>query len=165
MEFLAEDIAAVEPSDQQLTAYLAANPKRFRTEDRLSFQHVFLSANRRGEALDADAKEVAASLVGVKTPINMAELGDPFLLGAVFGQMSESDIARAFGDAFGKQLAAADVGQWQGPIRSSFGAHFVFVDERTKGSLPPLASVREDVRREWLNARRIEVEEKLYSTL
>src|SRR4051794_34183909 len=165
MEFLAEDIAAVEPSDEQLTAYLAANPKRFRTEDRLTFQHVFLSSTRRGEGLDADATEVAASLVGVKTPIDMAALGDPFLLGAAFRQMSESDIARTFGGAFAKQLAAADVGQWQGPMRSSFGAHFVFVDERTRGSLPPLAAVREEVQREWLNARRIEVEEKLYSTL
>ena len=53
----------------------------------------------------------------------------------------------------------------KGPIPSSFGAHFVFVDERAKGSLPPLDTVREAVQREWLNARRIEAEQKLYRTL
>ena len=38
MEFLAEDMAAADPSDEQLAAYLASNAERFRTEDRLTFQ-------------------------------------------------------------------------------------------------------------------------------
>ena len=59
MEFLAEDMAAAEPSDEQLAAYLASNPERFRTEDRLTFHQVFLSATRRGSALDGDAKQIA----------------------------------------------------------------------------------------------------------
>ena len=79
--------------------------------------------------------------------------------------MSQSDVARLFGEGFAKQLSAVKPGRWQGPIPSSFGAHFAFVDERTKGSLPALDTVREAVQREWLNARRIEAEEKLYRTL
>ena len=59
MEFLAEDMAAAEPSDEQLAAYLASNPERFRTEDRLTFHQVFLSATRRGSALDGDAEQIA----------------------------------------------------------------------------------------------------------
>ena len=47
----------------------------------------------------------------------------------------------------------------------AFGAHFIFVDERAKGRLPPLDTVREAVQREWLNARRIEAENELYRTL
>jgi hypothetical protein len=43
--------------------------------------------------------------------------------------------------------------------------HFVLVEKRVKGSLPPLDTVRETVRQEWLNARRIEAEDKLYRTL
>ena len=41
MEFLAEEISAPEPTDEQLAAFLAANPERFRTEDRLTFRQVF----------------------------------------------------------------------------------------------------------------------------
>jgi parvulin-like peptidyl-prolyl isomerase len=44
--------------------------------------------------------------------------------------------ARTFGDAFAKQLAAAEVGERQAPIGSSFGVHFVFIDERKMGSRP-----------------------------
>ena len=165
MEFLAEDMAAAEPSDEQLAAYLAANPERFRTEDRLTFHHVFLSATRRGSALDGDAKQIAETLIRTSAPVDTAAIGDPFLLGTEFREMSQSDVARTFGEGFAKQLSAAEPGRWQGPIPSSFGVHLVFVDERTKGNLPPLDTVREAVQREWLNARRIEAEQKLYRTL
>jgi parvulin-like peptidyl-prolyl cis-trans isomerase-like protein len=165
MEFLAEDMAAAEPSDEQLAAYLASNPERFRTEDRLTFHHVFLSAARRGSALKADTKQIAETLVRTSAPADTATIGDPFLLGEEFREMSQSDVARTFGEGFAKQLSAVEPGRWQGPIPSSFGAHFVFVNERTRGNLPPLDTVREAVQRKWLNARRIEAEQKLYRTL
>jgi hypothetical protein len=165
MEFLAEDMAAAEPSDEELAAYLAANPEPFRTEDRLTFRQIFLSATRRGNALDGDAREIAKTLAGTSAPVDQAAIGDPFLLGEEFREMSQGEVARTFGEGFAKQLSAAEPGRWQGPIPSSFGAHFVFVDERAKGSLPPLDAVREAVQREWLNARRIEAEQKLYRTL
>jgi hypothetical protein len=165
MEFLAEDIAVADPSDDQLAAYLASNPERFRSEDRLTFQHVFLSASRRGSALHEDAKQIAATLVSANDTADAAAIGDPFLLGETFRQMPQSDVARTFGEGFARQLATAELGRWQGPVVSSFGAHFIFVDERTEGSLPSLETVREAVQREWLNARRIEADARLYRTL
>ncbi len=165
MEFLAEDLAAAEPSDDELAAYLASNPDRFRTEDRLTFHQIFLSATRRGRALDGDAEQIAETLARPSAPADMAAIGDPFLLGEEFNEMPQSDVARTFGEVFAKQVFAVEPGRWQGPIPSSFGVHFVFVDERGKGRLPPLDAVREAVQREWLNARRIEAEQKLYRTL
>jgi hypothetical protein len=165
MEFLAEDMADAEPSEGQLAAHLASNPEQFRTEDRLTFHQVFLSATRRGSALHDDARQIADTLIRTSALEDTATLGDPFLLGDEFREMSQSDIARTFGEGFGKRLSAIAPGRWQGPIPTSFGLHFVLVDERTKGSLPPLDSVREAVQREWLNARRIEAEQKLYRTL
>jgi len=165
MEFLAEDMAAAEPSDEQLGAYLASNPERFRTEDRLTFRHVFLSATRRGSALDDDARQIADAVTRTSATAGTATIGDPFLLGDEFGEMAQSDVARTFGDGFAKQLSVAAPGRWQGPIQSSFGVHFVFVDKRTTGTLPPLDTVREAVRQEWLNARRIEAQQTLYRTL
>jgi PPIC-type PPIASE domain len=165
MEFLAEDMAAAEPSDEELGVYLASNAERFLTEDRLTFHHVFLSATRRGSALDGDAQQIADTLARTSASAHTATIGDPFLLGEEFRELSQSDVARMFGEGFAKQLSAVEPGRWQGPIPSSFGVHLVFVDERTKGNLPPLDIVREAVQREWLNARRIEAEEKLYRTL
>ena len=165
MEFLAEDMAAADATEEQLAAYLASNSERFRTDDRLTFHHVFLSASRRGSALEGDARKIAATLVGTNGTAEAAVIGDPFLLGETFRQMPQRDIARTFGEGFATQLAAVEAGRWQGPIPSSFGVHFVLIDERTQGGLPPLSTIREAVQREWLNARRIEAESKLYRTL
>jgi hypothetical protein len=165
MEFLGEDMAAAEPSDEQLGAYLASNPDRFRTEDRLTFRHVFLSATRRGSALDDDARQIADTVTRTSATADTATIGDPFLLGDEFGEMAQSDVARTFGEGFAKQLSDAAPGRWQGPIQSSFGVHFVFVDKRATGTVPPLDTVREAVRQEWLNARRIEAQQTLYRTL
>ncbi len=165
MEFLAEDMAAAEPSDEQLAAYLAANPERFRTDDRLTFHHIFLSATRRGSALDADAQQMAETLGRASAQVDTAEVGDTFLLGDAFREMSRGEVASTFGEGFAEKLSVMAPGHWQGPIASSFGAHFVFVDDRVKGSLPPLATVRDAVRREWQNAHQVEAEQKLYQSL
>ena len=165
MEFLAEDMAAVEPSEQQLAAYLASHSERFRIQERLTFHHVFLSKSRRGSAIENDVKQVSNALVRIPGAEDAAALGDPFLLGEDFRSLSQSDVARTFGEDFAKQLSAVEQGRWQGPIRSSFGLHFVFVDERAPANLPPLDAVRQAVHKEWLNDRRLEAEQTLYRKL
>jgi hypothetical protein len=165
MEFLAEDSAAVEATEEQLAAYLASNPERFRIEDGFTFQHVFLSATRRGGALADDAKQIADGLARTTATADAAAIGDPFLLGEEFRAMPQREVARTFGEGFAQKLSAVEPGTWQGPIPSSFGVHFVFINERTKGGIPSLVSVRDAVQREWQNARRVEAEQKLYRML
>lgn len=165
MEFLAEDMSAPEPSEQQLAAYLRANPERFKTEDRLTFHQVFLSATRRGRAIDDDSKQVVDAMARSDAAVDATVLGDPFLLGEEFHAVSQNDVTRMFGESFAKRISVMEQGRWQGPIASSFGQHFVYISERMPGSLPPLDAVREAVRREWSNARRLEAEQKLYGSL
>jgi hypothetical protein len=165
MEFLAEDLSVPEPSDEQLAVYLGSNPERFRAEDQLTFQQVFLSGTRRASTIDRDSKQVASILSRVDGTVDATGLGDPFLLGEVFRDVSLSKVTSIFGESFAKQISAIEKGHWQGPISSGFGQHFVFISERISGNLPPLDDVRPAVRREWANARRLEVEQKLYASL
>jgi parvulin-like peptidyl-prolyl cis-trans isomerase-like protein len=165
MEFLAEDMTPAEPSEEELAAYLASHPDRFRTEERLTFHHVFLSASRRGDAMENDAKQLANALALGGAAESVASLGDPFLLGEEFRSLSHNDVARTFGEDFAKQISIVEQGRWHGPIPSGFGLHFVFVDERTPGNLPPLDAVRQAVQKEWLHDRRLEAEQTLYRKL
>jgi hypothetical protein len=165
MEFLAEEIAAPEPTEEQLAAFLASNPERFRTEDRLTFHQLFLSPTRRAGTIDRDLEQVKAVLSSTDAAIDTAGLGDPFLLGEEFRAVSLRDTAQAFGDNFARQVFAAGEGRWQGPIASTFGQHFIFIGERTIGSMPPLDAVRPAVVRQWGDARRIDAEQKLYRSL
>jgi hypothetical protein len=163
MEFFAEDASVPEPSEAELAAYLAANPERFKTEDRLTFHQVFLSATRRGAAIDRDSQQVSNALAD--TAADTTAIGDSFLLGEEFQTVSLSELAGIFGDVFAKRMSVIEQGRWQGPVPSSFGQHFVYISERIPGSLPALDAVRDAVRREWSNARRLEAEQKLYGSL
>ena len=165
MEFFAEDMSAVEPSEEQLAAYLESNSQRFKTEDHLTFHQVFLSATRRERTIDSDSERVANALARASAAADTTALGDPFLLGEEFRAVSQKDVAGIFGDGFAKRISVMEQGRWQGPIASSFGQHFVYISERIPGILPPLDAVREAIRREWSNARRLEAEQKLYGLL
>jgi len=163
MEFLAEDLP--EPSDEQLKAYLASNPERFRSDDQITFRQVFLSATRRPNTIESDSKRVASVLSSGDAAIDTAALGDPFLLGDEFHNVSATKVTNQFGESFAKQISVLETSRWQGPISSGFGQHFVFISERVAGSLPPLDAVRPAVHREWANTRRLEAEQKLYASL
>jgi hypothetical protein len=165
MAFFAEDASIPEPTQEQLASYLESNPKRFKTEDHLTFRQVFLSATRRAGTIDRDSRQIATTLAGADATVDTTTLGDPFLLGEEFKAVSQHEIAGIFGDGFATRLSVMEQGRWQGPVSSSFGQHFVYIGERVPGSLPPLDAVREAVRREWSNARRLEAEQKLYASL
>jgi hypothetical protein len=165
MEFLAEDMSVPEPSDEQLAAYLASNPERFRAEDQITFHQVFLSATRRANTIESDSKQVASVLARADAAVDATLLGDPFLLGEEFRGVSPNKVTSIFGEDFSKRIAAMETGRWQGPVSSGFGQHFVFISERVSGGLPSLDAVRPAVRREWANARRREAEQKLYASL
>jgi hypothetical protein len=165
MEFLAEDMSGPEPSDEQLAAYLASNPERFRAEDQITFHQVFLSATRRAMTIESDSKQVASVLARADAAVDATLLGDPFLLGEEFRGVSPNKVTSIFGEDFSRLVAAMETGRWQGPVSSGFGQHFVFISERISGGLPSLDAVRPAVRREWANARRLETEQKLYASL
>ena len=165
MEFLAEEVSAPQPTEAQLADFLASNPERFRKEDRLTFQQLYLNPSRRAGAIDRDIEHISAVLARGETAIDTAGLGDPFLLGDEFRDVSLRDTTNSFGDGFARKVFTAEQGRWLGPIASSFGQHFVFVTERTRGSVPPLDAIRPAVARQWAEARRIETEQKLYRTL
>jgi hypothetical protein len=166
LEFVAEARGMeAGPTDDDLRAYLDRHRDAYRTDARVSFVHVLLSAERRGDKVTADAARLLADLQAGKAGDDPAALGDPTLLERQFEETPIRDIAAQFGDGFASQLAQLPVGQWQGPITSSYGVHVVRVRARTEGRSPELGEVRDAVRRDWLNEQRIAANEKFYQSL
>jgi len=165
MEFLSEDLAATEPTGAELEAWLRANPERFRIPPRTAFRQVFLSRERRGDRVRADAERLLATLRAGDGGVDPAALGDPLPLPAEGSDLSESEVARLFGTGFAARLFALEPGGWEGPVESAYGVHLVFARERSPGRDPELAEVREAVAREWIAERRSRAREDFYREL
>ena len=154
-EFLAEDQAARTgpPTDQELESYLRQHADKYSEEPNFSFDHIFFSREMRGASADAEANAMLARLSG-KGTIDIAKLGDTFLLPSRFEKTSAGEIARLFGEKFAEDLTKAPLGTWAGPIESSYGIHLVRVNARIPEGAPPMAKVREAVLRDLLSDRR-----------
>jgi parvulin-like peptidyl-prolyl isomerase len=153
MEFLNDAQAEATPAtDAELAAYLASNPGKFQEAPRVAFEQVYLNAQKRGPAAQADA---AALLVSLKKDAAFAaEAGDPTLLPPSVPLTDRQGISQLFGDEFAAAVVALPVGDWQGPVPSGFGLHLVKMTDQEAGRLPALAEIRPQVEREWLNDRR-----------
>ncbi|MFQ6024685.1 MAG: peptidyl-prolyl cis-trans isomerase [Acidiferrobacterales bacterium] len=166
MEFLVEDVAAAaEPTEAELQAFLAANPEIFRVGATMSFTHIYLNRDKRGDAARRDAERLRIRLVGSTGRIDPAALGDPFLLPHDFEALPENEVVKLFGREFAARLLELKPGQWTGPVESGYGVHLVFIRERTEPQTPELAEVRDAVSREWREARRREANAAFYQRL
>ncbi len=166
MEFVSDDIAAqTVPTDGELNSYLQAHPEMFRVERRFTFQQVYLNPQKRGDGLANDVRQLLARLNEPGVGADAGALGDSQLLETDFKSTPESEVSKQFGEGFAATLRKMETGLWQGPVESGYGAHLVRISERTEGQLPPLAEVRDAVRREWDNARRLAANEKFYQEL
>jgi parvulin-like peptidyl-prolyl cis-trans isomerase-like protein len=166
LEFVSADAAVqAEPTEPALRAWLAAHPANFGVDPTYTFRQVFLDPAQHGDHLAADAARLLSRLRRAGAKPDIAALGDPFLLGHGFDKLAAHEVKSQFGDTFAASLDSLAPGAWQGPIASGFGVHLVFVHERVAGRVPPLAEVRDAVRREWGNAQRDSAVERLYGKL
>lgn len=160
MEFLVENVSAgAEPTDAELRAFLEKNPTVFRVQPRVSFSHVYLNRQRRGESVHRDAERLLRELGNGNGQADPASIGDAFLLPHDFKSLSETEVVRLFGKEFGTRVLDLELGRWNGPVESGYGMHLVLVRDRTEGRIPELGEVQEAVKREWLAARRREANE------
>lgn len=148
-----------EITNDEIVAHVRANEGRYRTAARVSFQQIFLSADVRGARLDPDAASLAERLA-TASPADLAALrtlADPWPWTTEGTSISETRLDAIAGEGFGKEVVRAPIARWTGPIRSSFGLHFVRLDAREEGRLPEphevRARVEEEIRAERRSAR------------
>ena len=166
MEFVVEDaVAGPPPTDAELQAYLDTHPDDFRREPEVSFRQLYLDFDRRGAHAADDARALVARLARSGPDFDTKGLGDSIMLASDFDHVRESEVAKTFGDAFARALAALPVSEWRGPIESGYGLHVVFVRNRTPGRVPALAEVRDAVLRELTAARRTRMVDGAYEAL
>ena len=157
MEFMVDDIIEqVEPSEAQLEQWLAEHAASHAAPGRYRFRQLYLSAERHGDDLRADAQRVLAEVRALDAGADPRGLGDPSLLEHAFADVSVQVVVSTFGKAFAAGLIALPIGEWNGPVESTFGLHLVYIDARTQGEARTLEEVRAEVERDWSFAQREE---------
>ncbi len=157
-----EDGSTGAPSDADLSAYLAANAARFRQPAVLTFEQVYLGESTSGPEV---VRAVSVARDALRSGRDLEEVGKPSLLPRRMTESPADVVARDFGDAFAAALERVPIGEWAGPIESSFGAHFVRVAHRTPPLAPRLNAVRDQVVREWENERRQRARSEAYARM
>jgi hypothetical protein len=159
LEFMAEDAeASAEPTDEQLAAWLIKHAAEYRLPERVSFQQVMASTDLRGERAQSEA---ASLLDRLRSGADPARLGDPSMLPSAVRPTTQQDVASLFGEAFAADLFAHSDSWWFGPVMSPLGAHAVLILSREPARDPALADIRDQLRSDWIEARRRDRREQL----
>ncbi len=163
MEFIFEDIAAQgEPTDADLEEFLKKHRDRYIVDPQFSFRHVYVDVDKRKSDADAFARQVLEQL---KAGADPDALGDAFLLGSEVRLSPLWDIKGQYGEIFARNLVELKQGTWEGPVRSGFGLHLVFINKRVGGRLPELNEIREIVKRDWAVERQNALKDAAYAKL
>ena len=166
LEFVSDDLATrTEPTDAELQKFLQEHSDSFKTEPLFTFRQIYFNPQLRGEHLRAEVAHALAELQRAGSGSDGANVGDPFLLQLAFENISLADLKKTFGEQFAGALSGVPVGSWQGPIESGYGGHLVYVAKHVESHLPAFSDVRDQVRREWFDAKRKLATDAFYEAL
>ncbi len=134
----------IEVTETQIAAEFIARKHEFYRSPRYSFAHVFISSER-----EAELKSVIKTIQDQRLTARTARyLSSPFMSGYEFQAQTAEQLTRNFGVLFISDLAKLGpvVGQWYGPIRSSFGWHYLWISAIEQGRGARLDEVTRQLR-------------------
>lgn len=149
LKFLVEDTTRlVDPAEQELRQFYAANRARYQSDARFTFTQLFFNPDQRKDA-SSDAKAVLHDLETARRADLPATVGDRLLVGADFRDVDEQAVTSLFGPDFTQAILALPTGSWSGPVTSGYGVHLVSIADVTPAILRPFEEVREEVLADW----------------
>lgn len=167
MEFLAEDISAMQdPDSAELRTWFENNGARFARPPRVSFRHIYFSPDHHGQQVRDVAASAYDSLASkpVDTPL-ADELGDRFMFQSYYGDRVPEQLTSVFGTQFTQEIFQLESGAWQGPVESGLGWHLVFVDSLTPGRVPIFEEVESEVKAAWFDEQRTAAKREMYAVM
>jgi peptidyl-prolyl cis-trans isomerase C len=138
-----------EPSEAELRAYLQANLERYRNPPTVTLDQVYF----------ANPAAVPEGLLErLRAGAGIEGLGDPlYMLGHRITGYSARDLGDLFGADLAKQIFELPPGEWEGPMRSAEGVHFVRVITKQPARVPAFEEVQNSVREDWRRTRQSEI--------
>lgn len=147
-----------QPTDAQLQKWMDNNPEIYAAPYIYEFEHIYIGRNTSADMHEKWLKQLRDNSLEPKDiaqPLSVPrnQKGD------------EGDIEHIFGLIFTFGLAELKIGDWQGPIESGFGMHFIKITDKKKDEAPSLSIIRQEVENDWYAAQTSKSEEAAYSDL
>ena len=133
-----------EPSVAQLKAYYEQNKERYLTSPSRTFEQVYFSF--ASAKLPTNSQQFIQQL---NEATDIAGLGEFSLSGNRFSKASFRTTAITFGKPFAQTVFELPLNQWQGPIQSFRGIHYVQVTDTHEPELPPFEKMESYLRTEY----------------
>jgi peptidyl-prolyl cis-trans isomerase C len=155
MQFLAEDMSAVdEPSTGDLNAWYEQHSNLFAMPGRVSFRHIYFSPDARGASTAKEAELALQALAGLSQDVQAADqLGDNFMFQDYYRDRTSQYLGKEFDPQFAIAVTSMAPGAWSGPVKSGYGWHLVYVDNKVAGRVPDFEEVEDEVLVAWLAAQ------------
>jgi parvulin-like peptidyl-prolyl isomerase len=116
----------VAPTEEDIKASFAARKQEMHRPPRYSIEHLYFNRQR-----EAEVDEVVATIQQQNLTAQQARsMSSPFLPGYIFNRQTPDQLARHFGASFvmNFEQATPQAGGWLGPVRSTYGLHYVWVE-------------------------------------
>ncbi len=145
MQFLVQGMSSVPaPQPGELAEYLNAHAEKFRVPRQTSFTQVYVKEQNSQRLVQIQSKLDKVS------PADARLLGDNFLHGSEFQRKTYQQIENYFGSALARTVDQDNRQQkWLGPFQSSYGYHYVYINQITPAQVPPLDHISSEVYAAW----------------
>lgn len=132
----------IQPTEDELREFYEANRASYTPEPELSIEEVVIAA---GSTAAGDLVEQ------LRAGVSAQELADNTdVRASVLRAVTGGDLRRLFGPVTAELILSANTEGWIGPHETVRGQHWFRIVEQTTPELPPLESVRERVRLDWV---------------
>lgn len=153
IEFLKTDLAVVkEPTTNDLKKFYEQHTGLFRDSSTVSFTHIYLNSDK---STPQQVNERAASILATlhKNKLSRApELGDRFPLQYDYTDIDPLEANQLFGSSqLSDTLYSMPEREWAGPVKSGYGWHLVYIQQRKPGSIRPFNEVENEVRNSYID--------------
>ena len=82
-----------------------------------------------------------------------------------FENTDANELQRQLGNKFSEELENLVVGQWQGPIKSGFGYHLVYIVDKTAPQRPEFESIRNELLRDLEYSNQQKLDQLIFAEL
>ena len=142
IEFMLNDsIASIEPTQVELQAFMDKHKERYTIAPRYSFKHIYINPEKH-ENLD----DYIETLKAEDLTLVFNERGDSVMLESVYQNISTAQIARLLGLKFAKSLDELPLKKWVGPVKSGYGVHLVYIQNKEEKHLATLKELESKVK-------------------